>query len=269
MGEMGSRLLLFFVLALGSGALVSCLAGSDDDGSSNNAGTGGAAAGAAGGGTSGSGTGGEDTGGSAGSGTGGATMGGSGGSTAGVGGMACCLAVPTCGTSEVEVPSCLGGMPCREVSLCCSTILCAYPPCTQLPTCDVGDQKVTSCPASSVCYSRTQCETTITCEEGPNGSAGASGSGGFAGAGGSGGVPANCNPELEHDRDYVADSPAECAVILYACPDHTEAFNNDCGCGCEQSADCPEFVDCMPGPDPRPGCTDDERARCPYTDVAF
>ena len=34
------------------------------------------------------------------------------------------------------------------------------------------------------------------------------------------------------DREYVANSPEECAVVRFFCAEGT-AFFNDCGCGCE------------------------------------
>jgi hypothetical protein len=167
--------------------------------------------------------------------------------------MACCLAIPTCNEGEVEVSAtqCVGDAACRQVSLCCETIWCAPEvQCGAVPTCDDGDEQIEGeCPASSSCYTRTLCGSTITCEEGDGGE--------------------TCNPELELDRNYVGMSPSECALIDFACPEHTEYFGNDCGCGCEQAADCPDFVDCMPGPEQRPGCSQEERARCPYTVVAF
>jgi hypothetical protein len=71
---------------------------------------------------------------------------------------------------------------------------------------------------------------------------------------------------LEPNRDYVGESPEICAVIRYACPELTEGFSNACGCGCEQSEDCPATVDCEPGSgDPDPLCTDQDPDPCPYT----
>jgi hypothetical protein len=298
-GIMAPKLSLALFVALASTTLVSCIVGSDGDDNSaaGSSGRGGATSGGSGGdaasggtsgsdtggssGTSGSGTGGSETGGTSGSGTGGKGGSGTGGTdiggtggrgtggsdtggtgggntggteSGGTGGQACCLAIPTCaeGEEEVDQSRCLGGAPCREVSLCCSTVWCLpTSQCQAIPVCDDGDEEIEGeCPASSSCYSRTVCGTTITCEEGKD----------------SGG---ECNPEEEPDRNYVGDSPEECAVIDFACPEHTEYFGNDCGCGCEQAADCPDYVDCMPGPEPRPGCSTEERARCPYTVVAF
>lgn len=31
---------------------------------------------------------------------------------------------------------------------------------------------------------------------------------------------------------YVANSPEECAVIRFTCPEGSAPFFNDCGCGC-------------------------------------
>jgi hypothetical protein len=41
-------------------------------------------------------------------------------------------------------------------------------------------------------------------------------------------------------REYVADSPEQCAVIRYACGEGQPAFSDECGCGCltEPPAEC-------------------------------
>jgi hypothetical protein len=75
-----------------------------------------------------------------------------------------------------------------------------------------------------------------------------------------------CDPATEWHRDYVALSPAECSVIYYTCPPNTTPFANDCGCGCQQSAACPEYFDCMP-----PSTCDIPQieADCPYSTIVF
>jgi hypothetical protein len=71
---------------------------------------------------------------------------------------------------------------------------------------------------------------------------------------------------MEPDRRYVAKTPATCALIDFSCPANTAYFGNDCGCGCEQGADCPDSVDCMPGAQTQDKlCSDEGIARCPYT----
>lgn len=74
-----------------------------------------------------------------------------------------------------------------------------------------------------------------------------------------------CDPAKEWWREYVGKSPAECATIKYACPEHTTPFANDCGCGCEQDASCPQWFDCMPPA----ACDPDQIAKCPYSGVAY
>ncbi|AKT37495.1 hypothetical protein [Chondromyces crocatus] len=75
-----------------------------------------------------------------------------------------------------------------------------------------------------------------------------------------------CNPETEWWRDYIGQSPAQCEVIDYACPENTEAFGNACGCGCEQSAECQETYNCMPPSD----CNVEEiQAQCPYSQIVY
>ncbi len=61
-------------------------------------------------------------------------------------------------------------------------------------------------------------------------------------------LPCACDAATEWWRDYVGNSPSECAVIDFGCPANTTAFENDCGCGCQQSQDdCEESYDCTPG----------------------
>ena len=76
---------------------------------------------------------------------------------------------------------------------------------------------------------------------------------------------AACNPEDEYQRRYVASSPSTCAMILYSCPDTTISFQNDWGCGGEQSSSCPPFVNCMPGSGDTDPLCDTSSADCPYT----
>jgi hypothetical protein len=78
-----------------------------------------------------------------------------------------------------------------------------------------------------------------------------------------------CDPSAEYNRSYVASSPAACAVLLYVCPPNTTAFQNECGCGCEQSSSCPEYVDCMPGVGPENPLCDPSNDQCPYSDRAL
>jgi hypothetical protein len=254
---------------------LACSGTSDDSGGSGgspNAGRGGSTGGSSAGGSGGSGgtsggsggTAGASTGGSAGSGgsavTGGSggasggTTGGTGGGKAGAGGAS---GGSTGGTGGGKAGAGSGGVAGSEAC------------CLAFPTCGPGEREVQSeadCALIPMCHAVSLCCSTIYCAVLTPGSGGSSGA---AGSGGKGGGSAECDPESEHDRDYIGESPAECAVILYACPDHTTAFGNECGCGCEQEESCPEFVDCMPGGNPNPGCSTEERERCPYTDVAF
>jgi hypothetical protein len=64
-------------------------------------------------------------------------------------------------------------------------------------------------------------------------------------------------------------TPDTCPVIKYTCPEGTSHFSNACGCGCEQSADCPEWFNCMPGPDAPPCDTDAIKTKCPYSGIAY
>jgi len=75
-----------------------------------------------------------------------------------------------------------------------------------------------------------------------------------------------CNPAAEWWRDYVSLDPKECELIDYGCPTNTTGFNNECGCGCEQSAACPEYFDCMP---PSPCDPEQIAIDCPYSGIAY
>lgn len=53
----------------------------------------------------------------------------------------------------------------------------------------------------------------------------------------------SCSVEQEYWRQYIAFSSDACALLTYRCQPGAVAFANDCGCGCEQSPDCPaQFV---------------------------
>ena len=53
-----------------------------------------------------------------------------------------------------------------------------------------------------------------------------------------------CNIAADWWRQYMSEDPGECRFLDYACPGDTFEFVNDCGCGCEQDAECPEWFDC-------------------------
>ena len=73
-----------------------------------------------------------------------------------------------------------------------------------------------------------------------------------------------CDPSTEWWRKYVTTNPSTCEVIDYACAEPTQAFSNQCGCGCEQDPSCPQTIDCMPPAD----CTALQK-KCPYSGVAY
>jgi hypothetical protein len=178
------------------------------------------------------------TGGTAGTGmTGGTNATGGTGAVAGTG-SGCCLAYPACGRGEVEYQGpCAPELGCHSVTLCCSTIQCGPEPLAA------------------------------------GGTSGTGGSAGTSATGGSGGDPpsdagVDCNPELEHDRNYVGD-PRTCTLIDFGCAEPTRMFFNDCGCGCEQDALCPDAFDCGPGARVAPhlACTPENLAHCPFSEV--
>lgn len=75
-----------------------------------------------------------------------------------------------------------------------------------------------------------------------------------------------CDPGSEWWRSYVATDPMMCQLIDYACPESTTGFSNACGCGCQQSASCPQYIDCMPPKGCDPAAV---QQKCPYTKIAF
>jgi len=65
------------------------------------------------------------------------------------------------------------------------------------------------------------------------------------------------------NKRYVG-TPQQCQVIRYTCEPGTTHFSDPQGCGCEQPADCPEWINCQPPTD----CSA-ERARCPLSQIAW
>ncbi len=159
----------------------------------------------------------------------------------------CCLAAAVCEPSDIQVDSeeeCRRDPSCYSNSICCSQVWCVSPEpvtCQAFPACADDETEVKECPPGASCVERTLCGSTILC------------------------APAEtpCDASAEPSRDYVGDSPEMCQLIKYACPEDTSWFSNACGCGCEQSPDCPESVNCMPGWDPE----DDVSALCDQPDV--
>ena len=79
-------------------------------------------------------------------------------------------------------------------------------------------------------------------------------------------LPCMCNPEAEWYRKYISESLETCAVIDFGCPPNTIGFENQCGCGCEQNAACPEWFNCMP---PQQCNVEQLKGQCPYSGFAF
>jgi hypothetical protein len=213
--------------------------------------------GAVGGSTGGTGAVGGSVGGSAGTGA----SGGSGGS------MICCTAEPVCGLNEQQISgpaACPPGAMCHAVSACCSTIWCAteVSQCDAYPTCDEGDTTLDGpCPPNVACYTRSLCGSTVSCIDA-------------------------CDPQTEYNRNYVSEDPQCREQVGLICPIGLAHFENDCGCGCEQDATCPEVFHCQttatdtagaaPGETP-PGaaapiplpCDPAELMRCPLSEIVL
>ena len=56
-----------------------------------------------------------------------------------------------------------------------------------------------------------------------------------------------CDPEREYWREYTVATADECTSLNIDCPMGSVRFVNDCGCGCEQSPECPARADCGQG----------------------
>lgn len=82
-------------------------------------------------------------------------------------------------------------------------------------------------------------------------------------------LPDDCDPANDWWREYVATDVEQCYVIRFVCPENAAYFLNDCGCGCEQPADCPQWFNCMPGPGVPPCDTDWIHQNCPYSGIAY
>ncbi len=80
------------------------------------------------------------------------------------------------------------------------------------------------------------------------------------------GVP-TCDPDKEWYRNYIGTSTEICTRILFHCPPNTKYFGNACGCGCEQDASCPKWINCMP-PMHTQSCAELQE-KCPYSEVAY
>jgi len=124
--------------------------------------------------------------------------------------------------------------------------------CNAMPVCAPGENQILSqndCPTGFQCYSLTLCCTQIWCAKGSSDAG-------------------TCNPSSEYNRKYMGTSPTMCQQIRFNCPINTLMFSNACGCGCEQAATCPQYIDCMPGPGTSsPLCSDG--LSCPYSTRAM
>jgi hypothetical protein len=74
-----------------------------------------------------------------------------------------------------------------------------------------------------------------------------------------------CDPTTDTYRKYVVTDPMKCELVDLMCPEDTTTFTNDCGCGCEQSTDCPNVFDCTDPSTMKSYCDPALEARCPYS----
>ena len=163
-------------------------------------------------------------------------------------GPECCLAEAVCDEGDLQVESesdCPIGGECYSSTVCCSTVWCMeeQPLCDGIPVCASDETEVEACIEGRPCVKRAHCGTVIVCQK----------------------LEAFCDTEQQPNRHYVAQG-SECVDLDFSCPEHTTAFDEPCGCGCEQPATCPEYVDCMPGGEVDPLCDSNE---CPYSTRAL
>lgn len=78
-----------------------------------------------------------------------------------------------------------------------------------------------------------------------------------------------CMPDREPYRKYAGTSPDACKAVDFSCPEDTTPFTNDCGCGCEESDECPNSFDCSSEAKDTmtSNCDQALMARCPYSAV--
>ncbi len=140
---------------------------------------------------------------------------------------------------------------CYESEMCGEEILCvAYEEddsCTEEPSCDADQMELVLC-SRGPCEVRSVCGEVIWCQTLP-------------------GADENCQPSAQPHREYAAFAD-ECTDLQIVCPEGSEPFSNDCGCGCEQPEECPESVNCMP----RVDSTDTQLCgadACPFTQRTY
>jgi Pacifastin inhibitor (LCMII) len=73
----------------------------------------------------------------------------------------------------------------------------------------------------------------------------------------------NATEGVEWWHHYITSDQNMCASIHFTCAENTFPFSNGCGCGCEQSDACPEYIDCEPPTD----CSA-QIAECPFSKIA-
>lgn len=149
-----------------------------------------------------------------------------------------CAPAPPCAAGEIEIDGecragCYGDQDCASGS-CNAEDICLPPPGAGGADGDRAEDPV----APAVCYGY--------CEDGEP-------------------EPPVC-AEPDQAYFYVGNSPEECSVIRFACPEGAEYFANDCGCGCLGA-------ECYPGDQREAGdgcntceCTEDGSWAC--TEIA-
>ena len=152
-----------------------------------------------------------------------------------------CAPAPACGPGQVEVDGecragCYGSQDCGDEQTCNAEDICLPPPSNRGGDPDGGRPEDPIAPA--VCYGY--------CVDGEP-------------------EPPVC-AEPDEAFYYVGNSPEQCSVIDFACPEGAQYFANDCGCGCTGA-------ECYPGDQREAGdgcntceCSDDGFWAC--TEIA-
>jgi hypothetical protein len=109
--------------------------------------------------------------------------------------------------------------------------------------CDDGDTltNATCADTTNGCYTMGYCGLSITCTK----------------------PSVACDRAAQYNRSYTEADVSRCSSIKFECVAGTQPFSDSCGCGCEQPATCPRYVDCMPGGTSDPLCSN--ATSCPFT----
>ncbi len=116
------------------------------------------------------------------------------------------------------------------------------------PSCAAGYSFGSSCTTSTPnpCYSSDDCGGQMICQK----------------------TGVTCDRTSEYNRRYQLADTTQCQTAAISCITNTTVFKNACGCGCEQSSSCTEWIDCMPGSGTISALCSDSTV-CPFSGRAY